>query len=130
MKMACRELFGIQKDDDIKDVHRDLKEYDILLFPKGDRKYIELKASLSDPAATLTRDQFAKAMLEKENYYLFLVGNIQTNAGDVFCRYIQNPSSHKHVRFGGARLKDINWEDWGAVKFGKKAKQKKSTSQE
>jgi hypothetical protein len=130
VKMACRELFGIQKDDDIKDVHRDLKEYDILLFPNGDKKYIELKASLSDPATTLTRDEFEKAKLEKENYYLFLVGNIQTNAGDVYCRYIQNPASHKYVRLGGARLKDINWKDWGAVKFGKKAKQKKSTSQE
>jgi hypothetical protein len=120
VKMACRELFGIQKGDDIKDVHRDLKEYDILLFPNGDKKYIELKASLSDPATTLTRDEFAKAKLEKENYYLFLVGNIQTNAGDVYCRYIQNPASHKHVRLGGARLKDINWKDWGTVKFGKK----------
>ena len=130
VKMACRELFGIEKDDDIKDVHRDLKEYDILLFPNGDKKYIELKASLSDPATTLTRDEFAKAKLEKENYYLFLVGNIQTNAGDVYGRYIQNPASHKHVRLGGARLKDINWKDWGTVKFGKKAKQKKSTSQE
>ena len=130
VKMACRELFDIQKGDDIKDVHRDLKEYDILLFPNCDKKYIELKASLSDPATTLTRDEFAKAKLEKENYYLFLVGNIQTNAGDVYGRYIQNPASHKHVRLGGARLKDINWKDWGTVKFGKKAKQKKSTSQE
>jgi hypothetical protein len=130
VKMACRELFGIEKDDDIKDVHRDLREYDILLFPNGDKKYIELKASLSDPATTLTRDEFAKAKLEKENYYLFLVRNIRTNAGDVNIRYIQNPASHKHVRLGGARLKDINWKDWGTVKFGKKAKQKKSTSQE
>ena len=130
VKMACRELFGIEKGDDIKDVHRDLREYDILLFPNGDKKYIELKASLSDPATTLTRDEFTKAKLEKENYYLFLVGNIQTNAGDVYIRYIQNPASHKHVRLGGARLKDINWKDWSTVKFGKKAKQKKHTSQE
>lgn len=129
VKMVCRELFGVQKDADIKDVHKDLNEYDILLFPNGDKKYIELKASLSVPATTLTRDEFEKAKLEKENYYLFLVGNIQTNAGDVYCRYIQNPASHKHVRFGGARLKDINWKDWSTVKFGKKVK-KKSTSQE
>jgi hypothetical protein len=119
----CRELFDIKKNDDFKDVHRDLKEYDVLLFPNGDRKFIELKASLSDPVPTLTRDEFAKAKLEKGNYYLFLVGNIQKKGGDVYGRYLQNPASHKHVRFGGARLKDINWEDWGAVKFGKKEKQ-------
>ena len=49
VKMACREIFGIDCNDDIKDVHNDSKSYDIILFPGGDRKYIEVKASLSDP---------------------------------------------------------------------------------
>lgn len=122
VKKACRELFGVQKDDDIKDVHNDLNGYDVILFPSGDKKYIELKASLYDPAATLTRDEFEKARIEKENYYLFLVGNIKTDAGDVYCRFIRNPASHKYVRTGGARLKDINWKEWGSVKFGKRTK--------
>ncbi|MBW1799179.1 MAG: DUF3883 domain-containing protein [Deltaproteobacteria bacterium] len=130
VKKVCKELFTIQKDDDIKDVHKDLKAYDMVLFPNGEKKYIELKASLSDPATTLTRDEFEKAKMEKENYYLFLVGNIQTNAGDVYCRYIRNPASHKYVRLGGARLKDIEWNDWGTVKFGKKAKMKTRSSQQ
>ncbi|MBW2028949.1 MAG: DUF3883 domain-containing protein [Deltaproteobacteria bacterium] len=122
VKMACREIFGIENEGDIKDVHRDLKEYDIILFPKSDRKYVEVKASLSDPSPALTRDEFEKAKEEKENYYLFLVGNIETKAGDVYVRYIPNPASHNHVRLGGARLKDIKWEDWGNVKFARKTK--------
>ena len=122
VKMACRELFGIQKENHIKDVHKDLREYDILLCFGQDRKYIEMKASLSEPVPGLTRDQFEKAKEEKENYYLFLVGNIQSNLGEVYIRYIQNPASHKHVRLGGARLKEINWFDWGNIKFSKKKK--------
>lgn len=126
VKMACRELFGIQKENHIKDVHKDLREYDILLCFGQDRKYIEMKASLSEPVPGLTRDQFEKAKEEKENYYLFLVGNIQSNLGEVYIRYIQNPASHKHVRLGGARLKEINWVDWGNIKFGKKKKELKN----
>jgi hypothetical protein len=123
VKMTCRQLFNIQKETQIKDVHKDSGEYDILLCFDQDSKYIEIKASLSDPVPGLTRDEFEKAKEEKENYYLFLVGNIQSNLGEVYVRYIQNPASHKHVRFGGVRLKEINWNDWGNIKFSKKKKE-------
>lgn len=129
VKMACKELFDIQKEDHIKDVHKDLREYDILLCVGQDRKYIEMKASLSEPVAGLTREQFEKAKEEKENYYLFLVGNIQSNLGNVHVRYIQNPASHKHVRLGGARLKEVKWENWGSVKFTKRKGAQKSDGQ-
>ena len=117
VKMACKELFDIEKEDDIRDVHSDLKAYDIVLCLSQARKYIEVKASLSEPTPTLTRDEFEKAKEEKENYYLFLVGNVQSNLGDVYVRFIENPASHRHVRLGGARLKEINWDQWGKVKF-------------
>lgn len=82
---------------------------------------MEVKASLSKPTPGLTRDQFEKAKMEKENYYLFLVGNIQLNRGNVYIRYVQNPATHKYVRLGGARLKEVNWDDWGKVSFGKRS---------
>jgi len=130
VKMACRELFDIDKDDDIEDVHGDLKPYDILAHFMGQKKYVEVKASLSSPNAQLTRDEFEKAWVEKDNYYLFLVGNIQSNMGNIYVRYIQNPASHKHVRLGGARLKEIKWDDWGNIKFGRKTEGQKKTKRQ
>jgi hypothetical protein len=118
--MACKELFEVE-DDKVKDVHRELKEYDVLVLVDDEKKYVEVKASLSKPTPGLTRDQFEKAKIEKDNYYLFLVGNIQLNKGDVYVRYVQNPAAHKYVRLGGARLKEVNWDDWGKVSFGKRS---------
>lgn len=122
VKMACKEVFDIQTDYDIKDVHEELKACDIIVnLPEG-KKYIEMKASLSEPRPCLSREQFERAKKEKQDYYLFLVGNIQSNQGNVYVRYIQNPVLHKHVRLGGARLKEINWDSWGNIKFNKREK--------
>lgn len=129
VEMACKELFDIQTDDDIKDIHEESKAYDIILNLAGGKKYIEVKASLSEPVPRLTREQFEKAKKEKQDYYLFLVGNIQSNLGNVYVRYIQNPASHKHVRLGGARLKEINLDNWGNINFNKRKRGHKNDYQ-
>lgn len=122
VKMACKEVFDTQTDDDIKDVHEKSKAYDIIVNLAGGKKYIEMKASLSEPEPRLSRRQFERARKEKQDYYLFLVGNIQSNQGGVYVRYIQNPALRNHVRLGGARLKEINWDSWGNIKFNKRKK--------
>lgn len=123
VKMVCMELFNVGIEN-VKDVHNAHEAYDIIVsFPDG-KKYIEIKASLSDPTPQLSRDQFDKARKEKDDYYLFLVGNL---ASDFYVKYRQNPASHNHVRLGGARLKEINWDDWGKVDFSKKKKARPKT---